>query len=58
MKELLRLWECNSGEAGFVMKPASLSGSSRSASKRKPRSSRAWMTTARDFRGTRMKSDQ
>jgi hypothetical protein len=57
MKELLRLWECRRGEAGLVMKPASLSGS-RSASKRKPRSSRAWMTTARDFRGTKMKSDQ
>lgn len=47
------------GDAGLVIRPASLVvlvGSV--ASKRKPRSSRAWITVGRDLSGTRMKSDQ
>lgn len=59
IEEPFRWFGCSSGDAGFVMvlAPKPL-GSSESDSKRKPRSSRAWMTVARALRGTKMKSDQ
>lgn len=50
-----RACDGESGEAGFVIWPAS--PSSLSASNTKPRSSSALMTLSRELNGTRMKSE-